>query len=639
MKEKTKIESLNLAEYNIAKIKEIFPEIVSDGLIDFEKLKLVLGEDIEDSNESYKFEWVGKRDCYKLVQTPSLATLNYFEDESLNPDVSKNLIIEGDNLEVLKLLQSSYKNKIKMIYMDPTYNRGDDLVYKDNYTLPLQNYYEITGQTSDGESNVSLKTKVGRKHTDWLNMIFPRLLLSRTVLKDDGVIFISIDDHEFDNLKKLCDEVFGEENHRNTIIIKRGVKNLQSQFLDIEKLNVGHEYILCYTKNTDFRFNHLKEIINDDFPEGGWNNHWRGSDRPTMRYELFGKEKPKEGQYRWSKDRSLKAIENYQEMLSDLSVSEPDVTQDEIDKWYFEKTNNDSIDKLDLLRENPTTGKPEHYIPPKDYKLLNDLWTGIYASDSNEMKQLFGHNNLFSNPKSTKLIDRLIEFVSPNPGDVVLDLFAGSGTTGQSVLSHEGINFILVQLPERVENKQEQKPLYQFLKKINKPTNIAEITKERIRRVIKNNENEKGVDGFKVFKLDKSNYRVVDEIEKSEESNNEELISAIRKRIQSSLIFDNSLIDDYKELNVVYENLIKEGFSLNSEIKKIQIEKNSLYEVSDDKEKNKLIYVCFEKLHKETIDSKEFTNIGEDTLLICFDIYLTDSDKANLSKTFKIKTM
>ena len=641
MKEKTKIESLNLSKENISRLRDIFPEVVSDGKIDFEKLKLILGENLEDQDESYKFEWVGKKDCYKLVQTPSLATLNFYENESLNPNNSENLIIEGDNLEVLKLLQSGYKNKIKMIYMDPTYNRGDDLVYKDNYTLPLQNYFEITGQVTDQEFNVSSRTKIGRKHTDWLNMIFPRLLLSRTVLKDDGVIFISIDDNELDNLKKLCDEVFGEENHRNTIIIKRGVKNLQSQFDDIEKLNVGHEYILCYTKNTDLRFSHLKEIIEDDFPEGGWNNHWRGSERPTMRYELFGKEKPKSGQYRWSKQRSLKAIENYEGMLKDLSKSKKDITQKEIDQWFFEKTNDNSIDKIDLLRESPGSGKPEHYVPPKDYKLLNDLWTGIYASDSNEMKQIFGQNNLFSNPKSTKLIDRLIEFVSPDHGDIVLDLFAGSGTTGHSVLSHEGLNFILVQLPEVLENKQDQKPLYEFLKKNNKPTHIAEITKERIRRVIKgygNNPN-KIDSGFKVFKLEKSNYKVVDEVEKNEDSDRNELISTLRKRIQSSLIFDNSLIENYKETDVVYETLLKEGLSLNSNIEKIKIGKTNFYKIINHKDKERLIYITFDKPDTELIDDKEFKDTNDETLLVCFDLYLSDSDKSNLSKTFKIKTM
>lgn len=636
MKEKTKIESLNLAEYNIAKIKEIFPEIVSDGLIDFEKLKLVLGEDIEESNESYKFEWVGKRDCYKLVQTPSLATLNYFEDESLNPDISENLIIEGDNLEVLKLLQSSYKNKIKLIYIDPPYNIGSDLIYPDNFSTKLDNYFEITGQKVEGEFVQSAKNKDGRRHSKWLNMILPRILLSRTLLKDDGVIFISIDDNELDNLKKICDEVFGEENNLGVITRCTGTTTGQ----DGSKIGSSLDYILVYQKTSLFNLQGL-ELSDKD------KARFKDSDNKG-KYSTLQLRKTGSGDRREDRENMFYAIKDPDG--NDVFPIGPTGYES---RWRVGKKTYLEIEKEDLIvwktnKQGINTPYVKYYLENRT-KQVSNLWDDVDGNKkgTRELTEIFG-DKIFNNPKPVELIKKILKISTDKDNkDITLDFFAGSGTTGQSVLDlnkeDEGNRqFILIQLPEPLSNKiKDQKLALDFLKKLKKPTNIAEITKERIRRVILGYGTSPSPinDGFKVFKLDKSNYRVVDEIEKSEESNNEELISAIRKRIQSSLIFDNSLIDDYKELNVVYENLIKEGFSLNSEIKKIQIEKNSLYEVSDDKEKNKLIYVCFEKLHKETIDSKEFTNIGEDTLLICFDIHLTDSDKANLSKTFKIKTM
>ncbi len=636
MKEKTKIESLNLAEFNIAKIKEIFPEIVSDGLIDFEKLKLILGEGIEDSNESYRFEWVGKRDCYKLVQTPSMATLNFYEEESLNPDKTENIIIEGDNLEVLKLLQSSYKNKIKMIYVDPPYNTGKDFVYEDDFKTSLENYYEITGQKKDGEKLQSKLVKTGRKHTQWMNMIFPRLILSKSLLNEEGLIFISIDDNELNNLSKICDEVFGEENF---VAILPTIMNLKGNNDEFGFAGT-HEYTVVYSKNKEKCKLNQFVIKNEDeldlweeddlgFFKKGANLQSSGvngprNKRPNLYYPIFIDE-----------NNSIYVTDDNKPRKDEDETIYPSSKGKDM-TWRWEKKrvskNHEDIiikktkDSITLYKkQRPAIGD----LPSKKPKSI--FYKPEYSSGNgtNEIQKIFG-NRVFSNPKPINLMKDLIE-IGSSDGDIVLDLFAGSGSLAHGLLDlnkerDQKRKFILIQLPEKCEGE--------F-------NHIAEITIERTRRVIEgiHAKPSETNEGFKVFKLEKSNYRVVNEIEKNEESKTEELISSIRKRIQSSLIFDNSLIDDYKELNVVYENLIKEGFSLNSEIKKIQIEKNSLYEVSDDKEKNKLIYVCFEKLHKETIDSKDFTNIGEDTLLICFDIHLTDSDKANLSKTFKIKTM
>ena len=480
-----------------------------------------------------------------------------------------------------------------MIYVDPPYNTGKDFVYEDDFKTSLENYYEITGQKKDGEKLQSKLVKTGRKHTQWMNMIFPRLILSKSLLNEEGLIFISIDDNELNNLSKICDEVFGEENF---VAILPTIMNLKGNNDEFGFAGT-HEYTVVYSKNKEKCKLYYPIFIDEN------NSIYVTDDNKPRKDEdetIYPSSKGKDMTWRWEKKRVSK---NHEDIII--------------------KKTKDSITLY--KKQRPAIGD----LPSKKPKSI--FYKPEYSSGNgtNEIQKIFG-NRVFSNPKPINLMKDLIE-IGSSDGDIVLDLFAGSGSLAHGLLDlnkerDQKRKFILIQLPEKCEGE--------F-------NHIAEITIERTRRVIEgiHAKPSETNEGFKVFKLEKSNYRVVNEIEKNEESKTEELISSIRKRIQSSLIFDNSLIDDYKELNVVYENLIKEGFSLNSEIKKIQIEKNSLYEVSDDKEKNKLIYVCFEKLHKETIDSKDFTNIGEDTLLICFDIHLTDSDKANLSKTFKIKTM
>tara|TARA_B100000989_G_C19529698_1_gene468905 strand:+ start:219 stop:2129 length:1911 start_codon:yes stop_codon:yes gene_type:complete len=636
MKEKTKIDSLNLAEYNIAKIKQIFPEIVSDGLINFEKLKLILGDELENTNESYKFEWVGKRDCYKLAQTPSLATLNYCEGESLNPDSSENLIIEGDNLEVLKLLQSGYKNKIKLIYIDPPYNIGSDLVYPDNFSTNLDNYFEITGQKVAGEFVQSAKNKDGRRHSKWLNMILPRILLSRTLLKDDGVIFISIDDNELDNLKKICDEVFGEENNLGVITRCTGTTTGQ----DGSQIGSSLDYILVYQKTSLFDLRGL-ELSDKD------KARFKDSDKKG-KYSTLQLRKTGSGDRREDRKNMFYAIKDPDG--NDVFPIGPTGYES---RWRVGKKTYLDIEKEGLVvwklnKQGVKTPYVKYYLENRT-KQVSNLWDDIDGNKkgTRELTEVFG-DKIFNNPKPVELVKKILKITTDtDKSDIVLDFFAGSGTTGQSVLSLNkedkgNRKFILIQLPEPLSDKvKDQKLALEFLKKLKKPTNIAEITKERIRRVILGyGESPSPInDGFKIFKLAKSNYKVVDEIEKNENSDREELIATLRKRIQSSLIFDDSLIDNYKEIDVVYETLLKEGFSLNSTIEKIKIEKTNLYRIYNKHNNGRLIYITFEKPDKKLTDDKEFKDINEETLLVCFDLYLSDSDKANLLKTFKVKTM
>ncbi|MDA1598131.1 site-specific DNA-methyltransferase [Bacillus cereus group sp. TH217LC] len=377
--------------------------------------------------------------------------LSITENVVLNND---NLIIQGDNLKALKALLPTYAGKIDCIYIDPPYNTGNEhWVYNDNVNSPM--IQEWLGKVVDKEDLC--------RHDKWLCMMMPRLNLLKELLHDEGVIFISIDYNEEHHLKSLMNEIFGEENYRDSIVIRRGVKNVQAQFETIDSLSSGYESILVYTKNPERRFNKVYAEL-EDVQDGGWNNHWRGTDRPTMRYELFGI-KPETGQWRWGETRSIEAKENYEKLVKEFSENDIELSQENIDSWYL-KYVEETGDEIDLLRLS-VNGKPEHYIPPTDKKLLSNLWYDLKPNGQNQLKAIFG-KKVFDTPKSTDLIKRLIKFAVMKDEALILDSFAGSGSTGQAVLEYnqeEGTKhkFILIEMEDYVK----------------------ELTTERIRRVIK----------------------------------------------------------------------------------------------------------------------------------------------------------
>ena len=370
------------------------------------------------------------------------------------PGLDGNLIIHGDNLHALKALMPRYAGRVNCIYIDPPYNTGNEKwLYNDNVNSPLMQDWLKNKNPVDGEDL--------ERHDKWLCMMWPRLQLLRELLAEDGVIFISIDDNEQHRLRMMMDEVFGEENYRNVIVVRRGVKSVQKQFKNIERLNFGCEYVLAYSKNANFRFEHLTELLKE-VEGGGWNNHWRGTDRPTMRYKIFGIT-PESGQWRWSKERSELAISNYKRMIKEIGKSENSISQDEIDDWYVSQENSG----IDLLRLS-SSGKPEHYVPPSDAKYLSNLWSDLKPNGNNQVTTIFG-KKVFDNPKSADLIRRLVIFAcSKNKNAIVFDSFAGSGTTAHAVLAlnkEDGGNrkFILVECEDYADK----------------------ITAERVRRVIK----------------------------------------------------------------------------------------------------------------------------------------------------------
>lgn len=367
------------------------------------------------------------------------------KEKSLTDKVSlnDNLIIHGDNLLALKALLPNFAGKIKCIYIDPPYNIGNEKwVYNDNVNSPM--IKEWLGKVVD-------KDDLSR-HDKWLCMMMPRLKLLKELLSPDGVIFVSIDHNEIHHLKCLMNEIFGEVNYKDTIVIRRGVKNVQAQFETIDSLSNGYESILMYTKDPNLRFNKIYEDLEEE-KEGSWNNHWRGTDRPSMRYELFGIT-PTEGQWRWSKERSLQAIENYNALVEDLSKNNLAITQENIDRWYLNYVEENG-EEIDLLRLS-NNGTPEHYIPPTNKKLLSNLWIDLKPNGSSQLKKIFG-KKVFENPKSIDLIKRLIKFVTDDPNAIILDSFAGSGTTGHAVLElnkeeNKNLRFILVECEDYADS-------------------------------------------------------------------------------------------------------------------------------------------------------------------------------------------
>ncbi|APC95419.1 site-specific DNA-methyltransferase [Francisella tularensis subsp. novicida] len=475
--------SMDIVANNIDKLKQIFPDVFSEGQINFEKLQAVLGEHICEDEEHYKFTWHGKKKAeHEATKTRSTGTLRPVKDDSKHWDSTNNIFIEGDNLEVLKLLQKSYHNKIKMIYIDPPYNTGKDFVYKDNYKDNLGNYKKITGQVDGEGMAISSNTdKSGRYHTDWLNMMYPRLKLARNLLKDDGVIFISIDDNEQANLKKMCDEVFGEDNFVGELIWGGKSGSEDDGFI-----RNNHEYVLCYSKKInsfdvgldikeDGIFPFYDELREENYKRQllrKWGDNSSRDDRPNLFYAIKDDEGkdffPKlpngdDGCWRWSNTKMQDAI-NRNEI--EFHINSKGI------KEAYEK-----IYESDVARQT------------KKFQSLLDSRYSSTSSGTKEVKQLFSDKKVFDRPKPVGLSYNLSKIGNAvNIDDIILDFFAGSGTTGDAVMQLNAEDggkrkYICVQLDEPISEK-DNKEAYNFCtdpKNNFKPV-ISSITKERLRR-------------------------------------------------------------------------------------------------------------------------------------------------------------
>ncbi|WP_032946667.1 site-specific DNA-methyltransferase [Lactococcus lactis] len=545
--------SADLVQENIQKLLTMFPEVLTEGKIDFDKLRLVLGDAVEQNNEKYEFNWYGKKEAMQLAQQPTVATLKPNMEKSLNWDETDNLYIEGDNLEVLKVLQKSYSNKVKLIYVDPPYNTGKDFVYKDNFEDSLDNYLEQTGQVDSEGNNFSVNPETnGRYHTDWLNMMYPRLKLARNLLTEDGVIFISIDDAEQANLKKIADEIFGEKNFLAQVIWERAYSpvNLKKNFSE------SHDYILVYGKNASIiESNGLKrsDDANDRYsnPDNDLRGDWKSSDLsvgPAIEKNIYeivtpsGRKTTPPSGYSWRLSR-----ERFDEYVSDNRI------------WFG--PNGDAVPSIKrFLSEVKQT------IVPMTIWKYEDV--GHSQSASQYLKRLFDDKAYFSYPKPVPLIQRIVELYS-NPDSIVLDFFSGSATTAEAVMRmnvEDGGNrrFIMVQLPEQLSEKD--------VAFKNGYKTIPEIAEERIRsagdKIVEENPllADKLDIGFKVFELSKSNIKKWN-AEPKDLNEQFELLA-------------NNFEEGSKPIDVVYEIMLKQGLDLTYPISEIKVGDAVVYDIA-----------------------------------------------------------
>ncbi|MDD4494961.1 MAG: site-specific DNA-methyltransferase [Eubacteriales bacterium] len=591
--------SMDIEANECEKLKAVFPECFVEGKLDIDKLLSMCGEYITNDFEKYKFEWKGKSESLQLAQQRSSGTLRPCPDESVNFDETNNIYIKGDNLEVLKLLQTAYYRQVKMIYIDPPYNTGNDFVYEDDFADPLAKYREVTSQTTRSNPET-----MGRFHTNWLNMMYPRLRLAANLLRDDGVIFISIDDNEVHNLRKICDEVFGEENHLGTFIWKR------RQMVDSRTktgVSEDHEYALCYSKHGGRIRGKKPDMSKYSNPDNDPNGDWMSADmtglataaqRPNLHYDLIN---PATG----------------------ITYQCPPTG------WRYEKSRmSDLIQNGEVIFPEKATGRPRRKKYVKDltgdFAGFSTVLDTVYNTQATrELRSIFNEKEYFDFPKPIELIKLLIEQgTSKENNDIILDFFSGSSTTAHAVMqlnAEDGGNrqFIMVQLPELCDEKSEAyKAGYKT---------ICDIGMERIRRAGEKIQNEndklknvpmleteeemnlfvsaahakgaKGVEqvmplfkqsdiskkidtGFKVFELDTSNLKAWDGTPVDEEEQ-----QTLIERMHSMI---DNVKPDRTDMDMVYEIMLKMGVPLTYSVTPIDINggspagRKTAYVVGDD---------------------------------------------------------
>lgn len=611
---------------DVEKLRMIFPQVFSEGKIDFAKLRTELGDSIESSPEKFTFSWAGKRNAIQILQMPSRATLIPAKSESVDFDDAENVFIEGDNLEILKLLYKPYFGKVKMIYLDPPYNANGDLIYCDNYADPLETYLRFTSQKDViGNLLTSNPETSGRKHSAWLSMMYPRLFLARQLLRDDGMIFVSIDDMEVANLRSLMNEVFGEENFVDTLIWKKryggGAK---------EKYLVSiHEYILFYAKNKDtlenifvppdeeaaekyYKFKDEKFKVRGRYRTHPLEATKSVGVRKNLVYPIpgpNGKEIWPKRQWWWEKERTMKALKN----------NELEFIQGKDGKWTVHTKQYECDEK-----GNKRLGKA--------FSIIDNVYT---QHGTSEIASIFGDSRIFPFPKPTGLIRRLLQITGVTDDDIVLDFFAGACSTAHALLqlnAEDGGNrrFIMAQLPEPTpEDSVARKAGYET---------IAEIGKERIRRVIASMRKDKqskldlgpqnkGRMGFSVFKLAESHY-------KRWKGLDDKTPEKYATEMEAHL---DSLVKGWEKGNVIYEVAIKGGFSLTSRIDlETKYKNNEIWRVTDDENGSSFLICLDDKIEGSTIKNLD---IGKEDIFVCRDLALDDTSASNLALQCKLETI
>jgi adenine-specific DNA-methyltransferase len=549
-------QSADVISENVAQLQTLFPEAFTEGKINFDVLKQLLGGAVDEREEKYGLNWHGKRRARQLALTPSTGTLRPCPEESVDWDTTQNLMIEGDNLEVLKLLQKSYAGKVKLIYIDPPYNTGKDFVYPDDFRDNIKNYLELTGQIEGGRKTHSNTEASGRFHTDWLNMLYPRMKLAHSLLKDDGAIFVSIADHEIHNLRLLMDEVFGSENFIATCIWQKvfSPKNSARHFSE------DHDYIVVYARNAEVWKPNL--LARTEEMEARYTNPDEDPRGPWTSGDLSARNYYGEGTYAVT-------------CPSGRIIEGPPPGR----YWAISK---DTF--LDLVRDNRIWWGPEGDNMPRLKRFLSEvragkvpqtIWSYQDVGHTQEAKKEFlelipirNSEAVFETPKPSRLINRIIDLATaPSSGDLVCDFFAGSGTTGDAVMrknAEDGGNrrYLCVQLPEKLEPAA-------FLDDGSQLASISEVTKERLRRaghlIASQIPRHVGDTGFRVFKLHTSNIKAW---------------SPLRDDIASSLEeAAEHLRIDRTEQDILFELLLKLGLDLTVPIETTEIEGKCVHSI------------------------------------------------------------
>ena len=575
--EKLHLQTTNVVDENIKRIGELFPNCLTERLnekgqpetaIDFDQLRQELSKDIvEGPEERYQFTWPDKRNAIRLANAPTTDTLRPCREESVNFDTTQNLYIEGDNLQVLKLLRENYLGKVKMIYIDPPYNTGNDFVYNDNFDQDKQEYVHNSGQyDEEGNMLVANTESNGRFHTDWLNMIYPRLKVAKDLLSDDGVIFISIDDYEAKNLRNIADEVLGSHNFLAQIVWERAYApiNLKKHFSN------SHDYILCYAKSINAAIcNGLPRSAEQNSDYRNWDNDPRGvwkagnpSVGPAVEKNIYQVTSPTGKTFLPPSGRSwLYSKERFQEMIADNRI-------------YWGKDGNSCWAPKMFLSE------------VKQGVTTMTIWKYTEVGHSQDatkaLKALFDGHDYFDYPKSVELIKRCVQLYSTTEC-VILDFFSGSATTAHSVMQLNAEDggkrrFIMMQLPEATDEKSEAyKAGYK---------NICEIGKERIRRAGKKIKEESPLTtqdldiGFRVLKLDSSNM---------------EDVYYTPEEFKEAKLFEDNIKPDRTEEDLLFQTMIELGIELSAKIEQTEIAGKTVWNVADG-----YLLACFDENVNET---------------------------------------
>ncbi len=609
----------DVLETQVARLREVFPEVFFEGKIDWDKLRITLGAAAESGPGRFHFSWAGKDDAVSLLQTPSAGTLIPCPEESVNFGTTGNVFIEGDNLEVLKLLFKPYFGRVKLIYIDPPYNTGQDFVYPDNYADPLKTYLQITGQVdSEGNLQTSNPETSGRYHSSWLSMMYPRLFMARQLLREDGIICISIDDHEVHHLRMLMNEVFGEENFITTIIWQKvyAPKNSAMHFSE------DHDYIVVYARDAEkWRPTLLPRTEeanaryenSDDDPRGSW----KPGDLTARNYYSEGQYEitapggkiftPSRGSY-WRVNRA-----KFEELDKDKRI------------WWGQDANN-----MPALKRFLTEVK-QGMVP-------QTLWTYEDVGHTQEAKRELleyvkyeNTDNVLDTVKPTRLLKRILQIgTSPEEDDIVVDFFGGSCSTAHAVYllnREDGGNrhFVCVQLPEPLPKPESE------LKK------LTDVGKQRLANVIKHLSREDALPmesrevsedlGFKVFKLASPN---IQQWTREEEREPEAYA-------QKLALFADPLVDGWTPENVIWEAALREGFSLNTRFASRALTNgNKVYDVTDPDTEQKFM-ICLDD--KILADLSKHCELKPEDLFICRDVALDDSAAANLALQCRLKTI